>query len=170
MVLFVAGASHTGKTALAQRLLEQYHRPYFSIDHLKMGLIRSGYTALTPADDAALTGLLWPIVREMAKTAVENRQNLIIEGCYIPPDWRKDFSAAYLPYLRDWWLVFSEEYIRQHFADIGRYANVVEQRAEDELSLEQLLRDNRETLELCRRHGCTVRLIDTEYDPVPDAL
>ena len=50
-----------------------------------MGLIRSGHTTLTPesADDA-LTDYLWPIVREMIKTAVENRQNLIVEGCYIP--------------------------------------------------------------------------------------
>ena len=92
MIVLITGASHTGKTLLAQRLLEAYQYPYLSIDHLKMGLIRSGNTALTPADDAALTAYLWPIVREMMKTAVENRQNLIVEGCYVPPDWRKDFD------------------------------------------------------------------------------
>ena len=65
MIILIAGASHTGKTALAQRLLEKYHYPYLSIDHLKMGLIRSGYTELTPSDDDALTPYLWPVVREM---------------------------------------------------------------------------------------------------------
>ena len=77
MIILIAGASHTGKTALAQRLLEQYKYPYLSIDHLKMGLIRSGHTSLTPmSSDEELTKYLWPIVREMVKTAVENRQNL----------------------------------------------------------------------------------------------
>ena len=97
MVILIAGASHTGKTLLAQRLLEKYHYPYLSIDHLKMGLIRSGNTRLAPEDDdQALTDYLWPIVREIIKTAVENRQNLIVEGCYIPFLWRQDFDPEYL--------------------------------------------------------------------------
>ena len=80
MIILIAGASHTGKTVLAQRLLEKYKYPYLSIDHLKMGLIRSGQTNLTPMDDEKLTDYLWPIVREMIKTAIENEQNLIVEG------------------------------------------------------------------------------------------
>lgn len=89
MIILITGASHTGKTLLAQRMLEKYHYPYLSIDHLKMGLIRSGNTTLTPEDDDALTDYLWPIIREIIKTAVENSQNLIVEGCYISPDWKK---------------------------------------------------------------------------------
>ena len=100
MIVLITGASHTGKTLLAQRLLEKYKYPYLSIDHLKMGLIRSGNTDLTPEDDDALTEFLWPIVREMIKTAVENHQNLIVEGCYVPFDWRKDFDACYLNHIR----------------------------------------------------------------------
>ena len=92
MIILITGASHTGKTLLAQKMLEKYKYPYLSIDHLKMGLIRSGNTELTPEDDEALTGYLWPIIREIVKTAIENKQNLIIEGCYIPFDWRRDFE------------------------------------------------------------------------------
>ena len=85
MIILITGASHTGKTLLAQKLLEKYKYPYLSIDHLKMGLIRSGNTQLTPvSNDTELTDFLWPIVREIVKTAIENRQNLIVEGCYIP--------------------------------------------------------------------------------------
>ena len=62
----------------------------------EMGLIRSGNTRLAPEDDDELTGYLLPIVREMVKTAVENGQNLIVGGCYIPPDWRGDFGEEYL--------------------------------------------------------------------------
>ena len=92
MIILIAGASHTGKTALSQKLLEKYKYPYFSIDHLKMGLIRSGNTELTPMDDNELTEYLWPIVREMIKTAIENNQSLIVEGGYIPFDWQRDFE------------------------------------------------------------------------------
>ena len=115
MVILIAGASHTGKTVLAQRLLEKLHFPYLSVDHLKMGLIRSGQTDLTPADDELLTAYLWPIVREMIKTAIENNQNLIVEGCYIPFDWRKNFNERYLPSIRFICLVMTDEYIKCHF-------------------------------------------------------
>jgi len=96
MIKLITGAFHTGKTLLAQKMLEKYKYPYLSIDHLKMGLIRSGNTELTPEDDEALTGYLWPIIREIVKTAIENKQNIIIEGCYIPFDWRRDFEERYL--------------------------------------------------------------------------
>ena len=133
MIVLITGASHTGKTALAQKLLETYKYPYLSIDHLKMGLIRSGYTALTPvSEDRALTDYLWPVVREMIKTAIENNQNLIVEGCYIPFDWAKDFEAEYLAQIRYYCLVMSERYIENHFQDIKKYASVVEDRGADE--------------------------------------
>ena len=74
-ITIITGASHTGKTLLAQKILESCAMPYLSIDHLKMGLIRSGSTDLTAQDDDALTDFLWPIVREIIKTAIENHQN-----------------------------------------------------------------------------------------------
>ena len=115
MVILITGASHTGKTLLAQRMLERYKYPCLSIDHLKMGLIRSSNTELTPlSDDEALTAYLWPIVREMVKTAIENDQNLIVEGCYIPFDWRQDFDERYLPSIRFVCLAMTEEYIKSH--------------------------------------------------------
>lgn len=67
MVVLISGASHTGKTLLAQRLTERHGWFCLSLDLLKMGFIRSGMTALTPEDDDRLTGLLWPVAREMAR-------------------------------------------------------------------------------------------------------
>ena len=79
MIILITGASHTGKTLLAQRMLEKYHYPYLSIDHLKMGLIRSGNTDLTPEDDDELTTYLWPI-REQATELMHDKAYL--EGIY----------------------------------------------------------------------------------------
>lgn len=164
MVILIGGASHTGKTALAQRLLEKHKWPYLSIDHLKMGLIRSGQTTLTPEDDRELTAYLWPIVREMVKTAVENRQNLIVEGCYIPFDWKKDFAVQYLTHIRGVCLVMTEDYISEHFDAILAHACDIEDRLEDSgLTVEDLIADNAHFLAGCRTYGWEYILIDREY-------
>lgn len=167
MIILIAGASHTGKTALAQKLLETYKYPYLSIDHLKMGLIRSKNTTLTPlSDDKALTDYLWPIVCEMIKTAVENGQNLIVEGCYIPFTWAKDFTPQYLENITYYCLVMSDNYITNHFSDIKKYASVMENRMEDAYcTIETVRRDNAKMWEQCQKHKACCILIDKEYQP-----
>ena len=165
MVILIAGASHTGKTCLAQRLLEKYGYPYLSIDHLKMGLIRSGNTNLTPMDDDKLIDYLWPIVREMVKTAIENKQNLIVEGCYIPFDWQADFEEAYLRHIRYRCIILSRHYIENHFSDIQRYADTIESRLDDSgLSPEALITENEQNLALCIARGLPHILVDQTYD------
>ena len=166
MIILITGASHTGKTALAQKLLEKYKYPYLSIDHLKMGLIRSKNTELTPmSDDADLTAYLWPIVCEMIKTAIENKQNLIVEGCYIPFDWSNDFEREYRDNIRYYCLVMSEDYIRNHFADIKKYESVIENRLDGEwCTLEHVLIENAQNLELAQMHKVNYVLIDDKYE------
>lgn len=165
MIILITGASHTGKTALAQKLLEKYKYPYFSIDHLKMGLIRSGYTKLTPEDDDKLTEYLWPVVRETVKTAIENEQNLIVEGCYIPFEWEKDFTKEYLDNIKYICLVMSESYIKNHFGDIRKYANVIENRSDDEeCTMENILKDNAQFLKLSEKYNVKYVLIDDKYE------
>ena len=166
MILLITGASHTGKTLLAQRLLEKYKYPYLSIDHLKMGLIRSGCTQLTPmSDDAELTDYLWPIVREIIKTAIENRQNLIVEGCNIPFRWKKDFSDEYRKDIRGYCLVMSERYIRTHFSDIKQFACAIETRLDDEdCTFDRVLKDNTRSLALAKENGIDCILIDDAYE------
>lgn len=165
MILLVAGPSHTGKTRLALQLLKKTGYPCLSIDHLKMGLIRSNNTNLAPdSPDEKLTGYLWPIVREMIKTAIENRQNMIIEGCYIPSDWKDCFGPEYLENIRYLCLLMSENYIRTNFNTIKEYANVVENRIDDSFCTpDNLVRDNRMALEECGKHGLNFLMIDGKY-------
>lgn len=165
MIFLIAGASHTGKTALAQKLLEKYKYPYLSLDHLKMGLIRSGKTTLTPvSDDKLLTEYLWPVVREIIKTAVENEQNLIVEGCYIPFDWKKSFDTDYIDHIKYCCLVMSESYIKNHFDDIKKYSDIIEDRIYDpEYTMDAVIADNAESLKMCRLNGNEYFLIDGDY-------
>ncbi|WP_367569340.1 adenylate kinase [Lacrimispora sp.] len=165
MIILIAGASHAGKTALAQRMLEKYKYPYLSIDHLKMGLIRSGNTKLTSEDDGKLTEYLWPIVREIIKTAIENHQNLVVEGLYIPFGWKSDFSDKYLKEIQYYCLVMTEEYIRSHFSDIKKYANSIENRIDDSYcTMESVIRENAENLRMCQKYNCNYILIRDNYE------
>ena len=171
MIILITGASHTGKTLLAQRMLEKYNYPYLSIDHLKMGLIRSGNTELTPEDDEALTEYLWPIIREIVKTAIENRQNLIIEGCYIPFRWRQDFDERYLPSIRFICLAMSERYIGDHYGEIVGHESDIEGRLVDaDCTVDSLKADNRRTIDGFRHAGEKVVLIDSDYGETIQAL
>ena len=165
MVILMAGASHTGKTVLAQKMLEKYKYPYLSIDHLKMGLIRSEQTDLTAEDDDKLTDYLWPIVREIIKTAIENGQNLIVEGCYIPEDWREDFTENYLKKIKYYCLIMSEKYIEENFAQIKKYANIIERRINDDYCTKELLiEESKHNLMMCRKYGYNCILIDEQYN------
>ena len=117
-------------------------------------------------DDDRLTDYLWPIVREMVKTAIENEQNLIVEGCYIPFDWKKDFDAEYLAHIRYVCLVMSRQYIEAHFSDILGYANVIERRLEDSLSMEELICEHENNLAQCIADSVTYWLCDLQFSSV----
>lgn len=165
MIIMITGASHTGKTLLAQRMLEKYKYPYLSIDHLKMGLIRSGNTVLTPADDDELTEYLWPIIREMVKTAVENKQNLIVEGCYIPFDWRQDLDEQYLSSIRFICLAMTENYIEAHFNEIIGHESEIEYRLfTGDCTVFGLKEENNRYIIGFRDAGEQVLLIDSDYE------
>ena len=165
MIILITGPSHVGKTILAQRMLEKYKYPYYSIDHLKMGLIRSGNTDLTPEDDEELTDYLWPIVREIIKTAIENEQNLIIEGCYIPFDWRNIFEEQYLRSIRFICIAMSDEYIDSRFEEIKSHASDIETRLDDSYcTAEQLKQDNHQVINGYRSNGEQITMITGNYD------
>ncbi|MCR5328789.1 MAG: ATP-binding protein [Saccharofermentans sp.] len=171
MIILITGASHTGKTLLAQRMLGKYKYPCLSIDHLKMGLIRSGNTDLTPEDDNELTGYLWPIVREMIKTAIENKQNLIVEGCYVPFDWRKDFDGEYLGSIKFICLAMTDAYIDAHFREIKEHGSDIESRPDDsDCTVETVKAANRRFIEGFEGSGEAVTLIDGDYEQVISGL
>ncbi len=164
MIVLIAGATHTGKTVLAQRLLEKYKFPYLSIDHLKMGLIRSNQTTISVNDDEKLTPYLWSIVKEIIKTAIENGQNLIAEGCYIPFDWEKDFNKEYLLQIKYYCLIMSKDYILKRFSDILANESIVEQRLiSGDLAQENLIKENESNLQTCKKYGLNYIFIDKEY-------
>ncbi len=165
MIYLIGGSSHVGKTLMAQRLMERRQVPYICLDHIKMALIRTGRTKLTVEDDYEMRYELWPFAAEWIKTAIENRQPLIFEGCYIPKEWKDSFSEEELSQIRAVFIVMSEDYLRTRFDDLAAYSCVIEQRIEDELDQERLIVCSREFKEDCLENGTPVLEIDSNYDP-----
>lgn len=92
MVFLIGGETHTGKTFLAQKLLEMHHFPYMSLDHLKMGFIRGmNPPPFDVAEDTKIAEFLFGIVAGIVNVCLENNQNLMIEGVYLHPLKRKFF-------------------------------------------------------------------------------
>lgn len=165
MVILITGETHTGKTALAHNLMKKYSIPYICLDHLKMGLIRSKNTSLTPNDDKKLKKYLWNITKEIIKTAVENKQDLIIEGCYIPFKWKKDFSNKYLKHIKYYCLIMSKEYINNNFENIVKYENIIEKRYKKyNLNKDELIKNNEKNLKKCIKHNLEYILIKDSYN------
>lgn len=190
MVILLGGSSHVGKTLVAQKLMERLGFPYMSLDHLKMGFIRSGMTNLTVNDDWEMRYWMWPFVAEIVKTAIENHQNLIVEGCYIPHNWKDSFTTSndspvlndsifsktdvldsghscvdYMADIRSAFIVMSRSYIEQHFDLIKGYANVIEKRLDDSgLDMERLVMCSEGFKEDCMANGTPFVEIDEAYD------
>lgn len=171
MIILITGASHTGKTLFAQKLLEKYHYPNLSIDHLKMGLLRSQMIDVDIEDNDGLTQVLWPIVREMIKTAIENNQHMIIEGCYVPFDWKKDFEKDYLEQIEYICLCMSEDYIEKNFDVIRENGSVIENRIDESyFTLEMCKRENKFYLNGCQKYDLRYFLIDEKYPDLNQLL
>lgn len=163
MIFLITGASYIGKTFLSQKMLEKYKIPYLSIDYLKMGLIRSKQTDLTPEDDDKLTIYLWPIVKEIIKTAIENKQNLIVEGGYVPFNFRKDFDKKYLDEINFICLAMTDTYINNHFNDIVFHSEDVEKRLYNQCKIEDIKNENKKVINGFKNEGEKIVMIDNSY-------
>ena len=156
------------KTAGAASISLFIHRPSENGSHPQR---RSGNTALTPEDDDVLTGYLWPIIREIIKTAIENGQNLIAEGCYVPFFWRQDFEDSYQKDIRFICLAMSEPYIDRHFDRIMAHASDIESRGNDADCTKELLKaDNRAVIQGFSAQRERVTVIDGDYEESITAL
>lgn len=148
MVILLGGASHVGKTLMAQRLLEKYQYPYMSIDHIKMGIIR-GYEncGFTPYDsDEVISEKLWGVIKGIIDTCIENKQNIIIEGCYLPPEKVADISHNVIAV----YIVFSNLYINKNFEKIINYENIIEKRKfKEERRINEFSIENKEVERKC---------------------
>jgi 2-phosphoglycerate kinase len=171
MVILIAGASCVGKTLLSQKLLEIYKMPYLSIDHLKMGLYRSGSDfGFTPeSKDETITKKLWPIIKGIIMTNIENDQNIIIEGCYFPEN-INELDKEYLNKTIFLYIIFSEQYIRKNLMEkIIENRSIIENRGSDienivkYMEMEKYILENKNNKEKCKNNEIKYFEIKEDY-------
>lgn len=164
MIILIGGTSCTGKTRLAKILMRQFAIPYFSLDILMMGIYRSNHDCGFCPDnpDHSVAEKMWPIVREMIKTDVENGRNQIYEGVQIRPDFLAELASEYSKSTRSFFITFSESYIRTGYNEIIKHRTTVETR-NDWPCLEEMLESNQKLTRECRIHGCETLEIKKDY-------
>jgi len=168
MVILIGGGGYAGKTYLAQRLLEKYKWPTMSIDHLKMGLYRAEMgCGFTPTDSLELIGeKLWPILKGIITTCIENEQNLIIEGGYLSPEKIAELEPGYLNKIISFYLGFSTSYIEKYFkSKIQKYRSIIEKRGyECEDTEEFYILENKKQKEICEKQDAKYFEIQEDYE------
>ncbi len=135
-----------------------------------MGLIRSSLINMTVYDDEKLTEVLWPVTKEIMKTAIENHQSLIIEGCYVPVNWKDDFDEELLKQIQFVCLIMSESYINTHENDLLKYGDVIENRLEKSINKEGFIHENKYWLNMCKTHQLPYVFVDEKYDMIEQAM
>lgn len=167
MVILIGGVGYAGKTFMAQQLLEKYKYPYLSIDHLKMGLYRADIECgFTPCDNwEFISEKIWPILRGIIMTNIENKQNLIIEGCYILPQKIKELEVEYRKEIISFYLGFSTSYIEKYFQSKVLYHRcAIETRGyENEDTVADYILENKNQKGLCEKFNAKYFEIDDDY-------
>ena len=167
MIILLGGATRTGKTLTAQKLMEKYGYPYTSVDHIKMGLFRGLKDEKYHPEQnyIILAESLWPVIKGIIMTAIENKQNLILEGCYILPHLVKDFNDEYIKEIISIFILFTDNYIKSHYSEIFEKQSVIELRDADDLEpIDRLVELHNELKEMCIKTGADFIEIRNNYE------
>ncbi len=165
MVILIGGTGSSGKTKLANTLMGSLGIPYFSVDHLMMGIFRSdadcGFTPMSSV--SIINRRLWPIIREMIKTNIENNHSAIFEGFQILPQNLDDFSEEYQSQILPIFLCFSPGYLENRYDQITKYRSVIETRSDvDDISRIKIV--NYEVIDRCLASSKKFYSIKNDYE------
>jgi 2-phosphoglycerate kinase len=165
VVILIGGTSGSGKTKLANTLMISLGIPYISVDHLMMGIYRSnsdcGFTPMSPV--FVINRHLWPMVREMIKTNIENNHSIIFEGFQILPQNIRDFEGEYTSAVLSFFLAFSPEYIKTRYEDINKHRSAIESRSDID-ERDTLTRNNIELIDNCTAASANCCIIESHYE------
>ena len=148
--------------------MSNHNLSYYSIDRLKMEVYRGDENCgFTPIDSNELIGnKLWSTIRDVISTSIENKQDLIIEGAYIFPEYLSDFDSECLNQILPIFICFSEKYIRENYeTGILKYRHAEETRIyEEERSSEIFIQDHMTLMSKCEKNEVEYFAIDENYE------
>lgn len=97
MLYLIGGASRSGKTTTAKRIVNEAGIPYFSLDYLMMGLANGvPELGVHPTEGDFITGQrMWKIVDPMLTAMVENGIDYTVEGVQLLPAFVAEFQQKF---------------------------------------------------------------------------
>ncbi|MGO0713955.1 adenylate kinase [Bacillus subtilis] len=98
MLYIIGGASRSGKTTVAKRILEETKISYFSLDYLMMGIAEGApELAVNPTEEDIKTAKrMWKIIDPLMRAMIENKIDYVIEGVQLVPSYLSKFEQDYL--------------------------------------------------------------------------
>lgn len=123
MLYLIGGASRSGKSIVARRLLHERGIPYFSLDFLMMGLV-NGLPELgfDPDQPSRVTAeKLWPLLRAVLVNILETEVDYLIEGDTILPQHVSELAQRFGPAIRACFIGYAEVAPGQKLADIRTF-------------------------------------------------
>ena len=164
MIVLIGGISAVGKTSIAKSLLTRRGIPYFSIDMLMMGMYRGidncGFTPLSPLEE--IVEKIWPIVREMIKTDIENNLDYLFEGFQILPRHIPAISDIYRKDILAYFITFSEKFIAENYEMIKKRRSEVENRSDIE-GKESMIANSKRLIEEGNHYNQKISVIERTY-------
>ena len=123
MIYLLGGAPRAGKTTASRMFTNRTGISSFSIDYLKMGLVRGmpDY-GIDVYDDPGTAVKLWPILRGMVRTYAEEGENILLEGYYLLPAYVAELSDDLDGNIRSCFLGFCEIPALQKVREMRQHA------------------------------------------------
>ena len=97
MIYILTGIAKSGKSLVANRLIQKYSLPTFSTDYIMMMLVRGNKTlGIDPdGEDEIVANQLRPYINGLIQTMVENKVDYFIEGVHFNPDFARELLDKY---------------------------------------------------------------------------
>jgi 2-phosphoglycerate kinase len=169
LLYIIGGAARAGKTIIAQEFLERSQVPFLSLDLLKMSLVKGMPEAgIDPQESSRRLAIrLWPVVRGLASTILENARDYLIEGDMILPSQVREISADFPGQIRSCFVGFGDESVSKKLFVIRKHTGpedwLIDLGEEEALqAVAELIQFSNELREQAREHG--VAYFDSSAD------
>ena len=110
MLYLLGGSPRAGKSTIGRKFTSETGIPYFGLDYLKMGIARGWpESGVDPnGGDLKIAKKIWPVVKGMAMTLVEEGEDCLLEGTYLLPEYVVELQQMYKDKIRACFIGYTE--------------------------------------------------------------
>ncbi|BBH20095.1 hypothetical protein Back11_14400 [Paenibacillus baekrokdamisoli] len=171
MLYIIGGASRSGKTTSAKRILKESEIPYLSLDYLMMG-IANGIPefGVYPTEGDFITGQkLWKVVNPLMTAMVENEIDYTVEGVQLIPSYVSQFEQRYSGKVKPCFIGLAELNVKHSVEEMKFHSSKTENDGLKDLNyaeivtvLERIKTDSIRIREECEK--CNLKYFESSFN------